>query len=129
MITFFEEITVEISAEEKELAEIILRQLKKRYNNKLESITGGEIVSRMKQKGFEISQPRLRKCINYLRQLSEPIIGTSNGYYYCENREDLIKQVISLEERAGAIMAAAHGIRKYLNYNPIAAELQTKTPI
>lgn len=125
-ITGFEHITFDLTKEEIELSEVILKQLKAKYNSKSNSITGPTIVKRMRDKGFDISESRLRKIINYLRQLSEPIIGSAHGYYRSTDREELIKQVISLEERAGAIMAASRGIRKYLNYQPITAEMQTK---
>lgn len=64
---------------------------------------------------FKMNTVRLRKYINYFRTNGElPIIATSEGCYITKNKEDIQKQITSLEQRARQIQRAALGLKKLL---------------
>ena len=116
MITNFEKITEELSDVEKGL----INPLIKGFYSHTESnpITATNIVARLKQGGYSITQPRLRKLVNLLRsELYLPIIATSKGYFVSKNREVIESQIRSLNERANAILQSANGLQSYLDKN------------
>jgi hypothetical protein len=43
-----------------------------------------------------------------------PLIGTSRGYYISHDKEEIAKQITSLEERAAGILTGANGLKKFL---------------
>ena len=64
---------------------------------------------------FKLTQVRLRKMVNFIRcNAIVPLIGTSNGYYVSYNKEEVAKQIQSLNERASSIMNAANGLNKFV---------------
>ena len=114
MITNFENITGEMTEDEKKLVPIIIRGFT--AYGKDNPIKAPEIIKRLKLKGYKISEPRLRKIVNFIRAESIlPLIATSKGYFVSYDREVVAEQIKSLEERADSISHSAQGLRKFLN--------------
>ncbi len=58
------------------------------------------IIARLKAEGHQISGPKLREYIHYLRVHRKMfIVGDDAGYYMAENHNDRIKQLKSLKSR------------------------------
>lgn len=118
MITNFEEITKEMTEDEKKLVPLIIKGLSTK--NKINPIKGADIVNAINENkiryGIKLfSEPRLRKIINFIRSEGIlPIMGTSNGYYITKDREELKSQIESLTQRAEAILTSANGLKKFL---------------
>ena len=118
MITNFEEITKEMTEDEKKLVPLIIKGLSTK--SKDNPIKGADIVNAINENkiryGIKLfSEPRLRKIINFIRSEGIlPVMGTSNGYYVTNDRADLESQIESLTQRAEAIMTSANGLKKFL---------------
>lgn len=119
MITNFEELTQELSDEEKLLVPVLVKGFEKK--TKLNPVKAPEIIKQINankdkyglKKNF--TEVRLRKLCNFLRTRSViPLIATSDGYYVSYDREEIQKQVNSLTERADAIMRSADGLKEFL---------------
>lgn len=112
MITNFEEITKELTPAEKKLVPVLIRGFKHHVDD---PIKAPDIVYKLTNRGYEISEPRLRKLCNLIRAYGIlPLIATSKGYYISYDSWEIRKQITSLKERAEGIMAAAQGLEKYL---------------
>ena len=119
MITNFEEHTSELTSEEMDILPIVVHGFR---NYKKESPIKAElIVTRMNEflavRGFKtrISQPRLRKMVNYIRTNGIiPLIATSHGYFTSDCKEIIQEQIKSLQERANSIQRCAEGLKKFL---------------
>jgi len=119
MITNFEEHTHELTNEEMEILPIVVHGF--RNYKKDNPIKAELIVTRMNEflsaRGFKtkMSQPRLRKMVNYIRTNGIiPLIATSNGYFTSDCKETIQEQIKSLQERANSIGRCAAGLRKFL---------------
>lgn len=113
MITNFENITSQLTEDEKELVHIIIQGLSGRTKDT--PIKGAEICKKLNNKGYKITEARLRKITNFIRSESIlPIIATSNGYYCSYDKDEIKKQIQSLIERADAIMLSANGLKKFI---------------
>lgn len=113
MITNFETITRELNATEAAFVPIIIAGMKA-HVGKDNAITGAEICRKVEG----LTEPRLRKLVNYIRQKGFlPIIATSNGYFMAASQKDIIDQIKSLQDRIDAIEAAKNGLRKFVNQN------------
>ena len=118
MITNFEEITCELTQDEKKLVPVIIKGLSTKTKDN--PIKGADIVNAINENkdryGIKLfSEPRLRKIINFIRSEGIlPVMGTSNGYYCTKDREELQSQIESLTQRAEAIMTSANGLKKFI---------------
>ena len=116
MITNFEEITTEITAQELLLIPTIVQSFKKyTINNPIKS---DEICLRFnnsKVSKINLDGPRLRKIVHYIRKNSLlPLIATSKGYYVSDDVDEIKKQINSLTERANSNMECANGLKKFI---------------
>lgn len=57
----------------------------------------------------------LRDIINSLRQESEPIISSNDGYYYSNDKTDVELYVKSLKQRIDSITKAYKGLNRWLD--------------
>jgi hypothetical protein len=120
MITNFEEITEELTQEELALIPFIVNAFKK--YTKEEPIKATDIVSKFLKsehsQKITMTQPRLRKMVNYIRTNALlPLIATSNGYYVSTDKEEIEKQILSLTQRANSILKCAKGLSKLIENN------------
>lgn len=119
MVTNFEAITPNITDRELEIIPFLINGF--RTHGKNNPIKAPEIVRQMNTflptKGYKIkmTEPRLRRCANYIRSNSMlPLIATSEGYFVSEDRTEIERQIKSLYERASAIKSCADGLKAFL---------------
>jgi hypothetical protein len=119
MITNFETITADLT--EKQL--LMVPYLVGGFKNHLKGnpIKAPEIVDqcntffKAKEMDLHMTEPVLRKCVNYIRlNAMIPLIATSEGYYVSWDKEDIRNQIKSLRERANSITLCADGMEKFL---------------
>jgi len=110
MITNFEKITYDVTAEEKVWAELIAKSISKNHVGKENAISSKEIIHKLANAQKEehrivMGDARLRKIINYIRQsgICPCLIATSKGYYVSYDREEIGKYIKSLDERVNEI--------------------------
>lgn len=120
MITDFEEITKELSEDEKQFLQPLINGFLQ--HTKDNPIKTPQIVSGMNnwasEKGINVkfNGVRLRKMVNHIRSTGMlPIIATSEGYYCSSNQEDIKKQIQSLRERAASINRCADGLMAFVD--------------
>jgi len=118
-VTNFEEFTHELTSEEMEILPVVVHGF--RNYKKDNPIKAELIVTRLNEylntKGYKIkmTQPRLRKMVNYIRTNGIiPLIATSHGYFTTDCKETIQNQIQSLYERANSIGRCATGLRKFL---------------
>jgi hypothetical protein len=110
MITNFETITRELDANEVRLLPIVIAGMKA-HRGRDNAITGAEICRKVEG----LTEPRLRKIVNHIRQNAIlPVIATSKGYYTADCAQDVLSQIKSLQDRIDAIEAAKNGLRKFV---------------
>lgn len=101
MITLFEEITYELTDYEiNSLVPIVVKGLKNKIG-KENAITNKVICEKLKNAGYKVSEPRLRKIIHHIR-IEQLIVGlccNSKGYYVTNSLEELGRYVESLAQR------------------------------
>lgn len=109
MIANFEELTYQITDNEKRCAkfiEAVLRKTNKFYTNKqlrklIFDRSGNDTE-------FELADSRIRVIMNYLRRTTAPnIIASSNGYKITEDIDELNNYLESLYDRINAIKVIA----------------------
>lgn len=129
MITNFEEITRELTEKEMKFIPYLVAGFKK--HSKDDPIKAPVIVKKMndyldkKAIGLRLTQPRLRKCCNYIRTNGLiPLIATSKGYYVSNDKEEIKNQIQSLQERARSINDCARGLEKFLDQLPEEDEME-----
>jgi len=120
MVTNFEDITPNISEQELDIIPLLVAGFSSHGKNN--PIKAPQIVEQMNaflsSKGYKIrmSEPRLRRCVNYIRSNSLlPLIATSDGYYVSYDPEEITSQIKSLRERASAIRVCADGLAAFVN--------------
>ena len=65
---------------------------------------------------YKMSGAKVRKYVNYIRKNSIlPLIATSKGYYVSDDKQEIVNQIKSMEQRSSGILDAANGLRKFLN--------------
>jgi len=118
MINNFEDFTEELTPDELKLVAPLMNGL--RTKTKENTIKAPEIVKAMNvfaQKNglIKITEPRLRKLVNHIRVKGiMPIIATSQGYYVSYDKQDILDQIHSLNQRANSILNSANGLRNFL---------------
>lgn len=114
MITNFEEITFELTDEELQIVNLLIRGF--RNHTSKNPIKAPEIVSAINVKyNLKLTEPRLRKICNHIRTNGLlPLIATSRGYYCSYDKDEIQQQIQSLRERANAINHSADGLTKFL---------------
>lgn len=113
MITNFETLTDELTDFERNtLLPIVVRGLSMKVG-KDSMITQAEACEKIEQKrGYKISGVRWRKLINVIRRegLIKNLVSTSRGYYVATKREEVIKNVQSLQDRINSIEAVKNAL-------------------
>lgn len=115
MITNFEDYTVSLTDNEKEILPDFINAISK--VNKAAALNAPEIVQEVRDTypDIKFSQATLRKFCNHIRRNGLlPLIATPKGYYISYDAEEVQKQIDSLKERASAILASAEGLSKFI---------------
>lgn len=108
MITGFKEYTAHLTDYERDMVvPALVEGLRKRVGSKL-AIRNKTLCIELKAAGFEnISEPRIRKCVNYIRMngLVPHLVANSTGYYVATTVDEVERYCKSLEERGMAIFS------------------------
>ena len=118
MITNFEEETSPLTSKEKNMLPLLMELLKNVKKEK--PILSQDLCDKFNLANEDksckpLNGVRLRKLTNHIRSYGGlPIIATSKGYYCSYDKEDIILQIKSLNERADAIMNSAKGLEQFL---------------
>lgn len=116
MINNFEDITQELSGDEKKVLPILINGLKncigkeKSYSNKK---IKGILLTKY---NIKLSEPRLRKIIQYIRVkgLVPCLIATSKGYYVSNDMNEVRDYCESLQQRINAIKQTKESIENQI---------------
>ncbi len=120
-LTNFEQITEDLTSFENKLMEFMMKGFATK--TKADPIKANEII--IKTNAWlikehpnvtqKLTEPRLRKITNHIRAFGlQPLIATSNGYYISFDKEEIEKQISSLNERARSMNQAATGLKEFL---------------
>lgn len=114
MLKNFEDETCNLSEEELQIAQSVMKGLKK-YVGKPNAIAGSKICSGFnKNTKFKLQGVRLRKIINHLRNQGEPICSSSVGYYYPANKQELQDTITSIAQRIDSQLQILNQLKKHL---------------
>ena len=116
MITNFEKQTYELNAyEHNMLLPIIGLGLSKKIG-KENAVTNSAICKSLKEKGYKITDTRLRKIVHYIRtqNLVPLLIATSKGYYIATHKDEVEAYILSLSERINSISSVKSALIKQL---------------
>lgn len=105
-----------MTKDEVKWAMIIGRTLRGKIG-KEKAVKSQDIIKGMKNSfNAKISDPRLRKIINFLRtqKIVKWLIATSNGYYIATSREEVLTYIESLKGREEAIRAVRESLESEL---------------
>jgi exonuclease I len=105
MIPSFEEHTHELTKYELEvLLPLMVIGLKTKIGQD-RVITNPEICRALKSQGYEVSEPRIRKLIFYIRKnnLVPKLIASSKGYWVATTKQEVATWIESLESRISAL--------------------------
>lgn len=117
MIEGFETITSDLTDYELQWVLPFVRAGLLTKNGAAKAVTNKEIVAGLaKNCGISISEPRVRKIINYIRvkNMIPRLIATSRGYYVAENRQEVLDYIESLRSRENAIKSVRLSIESQL---------------
>lgn len=79
---------------------------------KQQAIRSKDIVTKMRDKGYDIDGALLRECIHYLRTKKSMLIcGDGSGYYMAKNEIESIAQIRSMKGRVNAIQEACNALQ------------------
>lgn len=119
MIQNFEEITAPLTPEERKLIALIIQGMEK-YTKK-NPIKEPQIIKSINERlsslglSKKVTGARLRKLVNFIRRHGlAPIISTSRGYYTSWDKQEILNQINSLNDRAEGILVAANGLKSFL---------------
>lgn len=114
MIEGFEEYTVELKPSEHKLAAYIAERLKNNVGAEM-AVTNKTIRAACAQMGHKVSDAKLRKFVQYIRQhnLCPNLCATSNGYFVAKNEEELKSYINSLQQRVNSIEFTLACFKKY----------------
>lgn len=119
MIENFEIITLDLSTDELKLVPLLIHGFK--THGKENPIKEPEICDAMnayfygQNIKYRMTGAKLRKYVNYIRSNGLiPLIATSRGYYVSYDKDVIMSQIKSLQQRADSINMSARGLEKFV---------------
>lgn len=113
MLTLFTNITNELTELEKTTLVPQLLAVLGRYSP--ERITGKQLCHHLRCQGYEVSEVRIRKMVNYIRVTNaaapQVLIGASNGYFLTKDIKTVDEQIESLEGRVDSMKCAIDALK------------------
>lgn len=105
MIQNFIRETTELTKYEAEVLLPIIALCLQHHIGKDKAVTNRQICERMKKRGYDLTETRVRKIVNRIRtnNLVECLIATSRGYYVTHDQKELENYIKSLKGREEAI--------------------------
>jgi len=105
MIKNFEEYTVELNQQEESFARAIAKKISLNIG-KNKAVTNKKIQdSVLASSGIKLSDPKIRKIIQYIRQnnLAPNLCATSKGYFVAANEIEYNEYIEGLKQRLNSI--------------------------
>lgn len=114
MITNFEEQTKPLSKEEQEKMVPELVQLFEARKGLRQAIRNRALITFLSIVGYDTKPDRVRKMINFIRVncLVKNLIASNLGYYVSNDEKEIQNYVLSLYQRARAIIAVGESFTK-----------------
>lgn len=114
MLTLFKNITKEVTDFEKTvLVPMLIDTLQNTHEKK--QFKGKELSGWFKACGHHVTEPRIRKMVNYIRVMNlmapHVLIGTSNGYFITDKVNVVDDQIESLQGRIDSQMAVIDSMK------------------
>lgn len=93
------------------LVPVIIRGFRS-HEGQDKAITSPEICKLLKEKGYKISDVKLRRCIKYIQRndLMSWIVATGNGFFYTNDINIVRDQIESLKGREEAIRSVREAL-------------------
>ena len=115
MILNFEEYTHDLTEYELSLVPKFVNSFQSKVG-KEHAVTAKMIEEKMTVAGHKVSGPRIRKIVNYIRNMGlvEGLVASSSGYYISNDHKEISDYIQSLEGREGAIRVVREGMEAYL---------------
>lgn len=112
MLTGFEDITPELSDDEKEIAELVAKGLKVRVGRE-KAISNRKMREKIAEKNVKVGDAKMRKVVQYIRieGLVPLLVASNEGYYVAKDEEEVRGHYRSLKQRARAISKLAENLR------------------
>lgn len=118
MITNFEDYTAMLTTYERDMVvPILINELKTRIGAKY-AIRNRDLCKMFAVRGYQgVTEPRVRKCINYIRVhgLVPHLIANNRGYFCATSIEQAERYIDSLDQRAKAIWAMRAALKRDLS--------------
>lgn len=114
MIRGFDKQTAPLSEyEEKTLLPVLVRGLQVKVGAD-KVVAGSAIVRGMKQYGFKIDGPRLRKIINHIRtnDLIPGLVSNAQGYYVATSADEIDECIESIQGRIASQQAIVEALQR-----------------
>jgi hypothetical protein len=112
-LTLFTNITEQLTELEKTTLVPMLLQTLERYCP--HTVTGGQLCHLLRSQGYEVTEVRIRKMVNFIRvtNAAKPniLIGSSKGYFVTSDVAVVDDQISSLEGRIDSMKAAIDSIK------------------
>lgn len=105
MLKGFEKETAPLSKyEEQVLLPMLVRGLSHKHG-KGAAVKNAEICRALTSKGYDVTEPRIRKIINYIRvnSLVPYLLANGTGYYIASDRREILDYIETLRGRENAI--------------------------
>lgn len=119
MIINFEKQTHELTEyEQRTVMPQVIKGLSKRIG-KENAITNKMMVQKLRDHGYKVNEPRIRKIIHEIRITGavECLMATSSGYYISYNWDELNQYTQSLCQRADSIYHIAKQMDYQMRHN------------
>lgn len=116
MINGFEKFTIELNDDEMKIVRIIVDRFRQKPGIK-NIVTNGQMITGLKNHyQIEITEPRIRKVIQYIRlnNLIPGLIATSKGYYSTDDIDELEKWIETMKQRENAIRESRQSIEIFI---------------
>lgn len=116
MISGFEDITRDLNEYERTvLLPLFIKGLSKKVGHQ-NAVTNKQMVSGLKKLGHNVSDARVRKIINVIRNrnMIPGLIATSKGYFISYDVNEVESYCESLAQRASEITRIKNGMMRYL---------------
>lgn len=127
MVTNFEQYTADVSDKELWIVELIAKRIRHNVGRKAQ-VTNAKIRKALSldlkdgngnviRKGVKISEPKLRKYIQYIRQnnLVPMLCATQRGYYIAQTVQEFVEYIDTFEERINGMKYTLDAMRQQVD--------------
>ena len=120
MVTNFEQYTAEVADKDLATVHYIAKRLKTNIGVK-NQVTNKRIREKLAVRGVKVSDSKLRKFIQYIRQnnLTPMLCATSNGYYVAQTVQEFITYTESFEQRVNGMQFTLDAMKRQISNQQI----------